>query len=1354
MSNRTPPLVTDRDETLDPAWLSGGGEMGRLVRAMDWSKTPLGPPQSWPKSLQTMLGVVLGSRFPMLLWWGPDLLHLYNDAYRPILRDKHPASLGAPAAQVWAEVWEVAGPMARGVLAGGPATWTEDLQLFINSEGIAEETYFTFSYSPVPGDDGHVGGVLNTVQETTAKVHGERQARMRHDLAARTAEVKTVKDAYRIILEVLAANEADLPFALLYVLSEPGEAAELAGEAGWSDYLGPAKPARIVLDEPRAPGGWPLAEVMKSGGAVIVADLAARFGTLPLGRWHARPTHAIALPLTRAGHAAPYAVLVAGISPHRALDERYQRFFRATADQIMAVVAAARTYEEERARAEALAEIDRAKTAFFSNVSHEFRTPLTLMLGPLEDELGERALPPTSRERIATAHRNGLRLLKLVNTLLEFARIEAGRVQAHFQPTNLAALTTELASSFQSALERGGLTLTVECPPLPELLYVDREMWEKIVLNLLSNAFKHTFKGGIAVRLRWVEGAAQLSVEDSGVGIAAEEIPRLFDRFHRVKGAPSRTHEGTGIGLSLVRELVHSHAGDIRVDSQLGKGSRFTVTLKAGTAHLPTDRIGAHPQLTAPGRSAAAYVEEALHWLPAAADDGADTGSFDASAVPGRAGRARILWADDNADMRHYVARLLGGSYEVLAVPDGQAALEAARASPPDLVLSDVMMPRLDGFGLLRALRADEGTRSVPVILLSARAGEEAAVEGLDAGADDYLVKPFSARELVARVRTHLEMAKQRREWESTLEQRVHERTAELAMTAQQLAAENSRRESVERKLQGQLERMSLLDHITRAIGERQDLGSMLAVVTRNVEDSLPTHYCRICVGDQAVELRDGLARCLEGEFLYEPDVSQVALPFAQHMAGLGLRSMIAAPLRVEGAVLGVLLAGRRERAAFSSGDCEFLRQLSEHVALAAHQGQLHGELQRAYDELRQSQQAILQQERLRALGEMASGLAHDINNAISPAAVYTEMLLEHEPGLSEGARGSLITIQTAIDDVAETVARMREFYRPRDREPVLARVACNQLIAQVINLTRARWSDQPQQRGVVVQLRTELAEELPEIMGTEAQLRDALTNLIFNAVDAMPEGGILTLRTGVAASASSAGGPVARHVRVEVTDTGKGMDEETRRRCLEPFYTTKGEGGTGLGLAMVYGMAQSHHADLAIESAVGRGTTVRLSFEAAAPAAVATAHAPRPVQTAQRLRVLLVDDDPAIIKSLRDILEQDGHAVAFADGGQKGIDTFLAALAQGSPFSVVISDLGMPYVDGRKVAAAIKSASPQTPIILLTGWGRRLLADSDIPPHVDRVLGKPPRLAEIRSALAELITHADDRSAALMQSA
>jgi CheY-like chemotaxis protein/anti-sigma regulatory factor (Ser/Thr protein kinase) len=317
----------------------------------------------------------------------------------------------------------------------------------------------------------------------------------------------------------------------------------------------------------------------------------------------------------------------------------------------------------------------------------------------------------------------------------------------------------------------------------------------------------------------------------------------------------------------------------------------------------------------------------------------------------------------------------------------------------------------------------------------------------------------------------------------------------------------------------------------------------------------------------------------------------------------------------------------------------------------------------------------------------------------------------------------------------------------------VLSRVACNRVLEQVIDLTRARWSDLPQQRGVVIQLRTELTEELPQIMGSEVELRDALTNLIFNAVDAMPEGGTLTLRTRLLTSGSRSADDVTRYVQLEVTDTGIGMDEETRRRCLEPFYTTKGERGTGLGLAMVYGMVQRHSADLDIDSAVGRGTTVRLSFAAADPVAVPLAAGTLLQPIVRQLRILLVDDDPMLIKSLRDILEQDGHVVTVAEGGQQGIEAFAAALAHGTPFSIVITDLGMPYVDGRKVAASIKAASARTPVIMLTGWGKRLLAENDIPAHVDRVLSKPPRLGELRAALAKLVPPADPADA-LVESA
>lgn len=941
MKDPTSALPTVDGGALAADWLTGGGEMGQLVRSMDWSKTPFGPIESWPKSLKTMLGVVLGSRFPMLLWWGPDLLHLYNDAYRPILRDKHPASLGAPAAEVWAEVWDVAGPMAKSVQDGGPATWIEDLQLFINSKGIAEETYFTFSYSPVPGDDGRVAGVLNTVQETTAKVQGERQIRMLRDLAARAVDAKSEDEAYRAVLEVLSTNELDLPFGLLYALNGEADAAQLVGTSGWSDYEGPAKAARIGLDDGSVTGTWPLADVVKGTREVVIDDLSGRFGPLPVGRWNARPEQAIALPLTRVGQSAPYAVFVAGISPHRALDERYQRFFRATADQIMAVVACARAYEEERGRAEALAEIDREKTAFFSNVSHEFRTPLTLMLGPLEDELGERKqLPEARRERIETAHRNGLRLLKLVNALLDFARIEAGRMQAHYRPTNLSQLTAELASSFDSATDRAKLTLTIDCPPLPEAVYVDREMWEKIVLNLISNAFKHTFEGGITVRLAWLDGAAQLTVQDSGIGIAAEEIPRLFERFHRVKGAASRTHEGTGIGLSLVRELVQLHSGSIRVESELGKGSRFIITLKAGTEHLPAEQVSSSLDGTTKSRVAAAHVQEALSWLPSA------LGTSTVEALPENTGpRARILLADDNVDMRRYIARLLRRSYEVLVVPDGEEALEAALSAPPDLVLSDVMMPRLDGFGLLKALRADERTRQVPVILLSARAGDEAAVEGMDAGADDYLVKPFSARELLARVRAHLELARQRRELEHELEARVRTRTAEVARLTGVLQMLSGINTALVR-IQDRTEVMAEACRLAQGVGGYAlSMVALINPTTRMARpvgwagwDSLPHPEREFPVAARESEDSSLMGRVMRtGEAMLCEDIERFPYVISgrTELVAAGVRSIACLPLRVDNTPVGAFLFGTRKSDVIGPDEMLLLEEVASNLSFA-----------------------------------------------------------------------------------------------------------------------------------------------------------------------------------------------------------------------------------------------------------------------------------------------------------------------------------------------------------------------------------------------------------------------------------
>lgn len=748
---------------------SGGGEMAALMRATDWSKTRLGPVEHWPASLRTMLGVVLGSRFPMLLWWGPDLLHLYNDAYRPILRDKHPQSLAAPAAEVWAEVWDLAGPMARSVQEGGPATWTEDLQLFVKSGAMAEETYFTFSYSPVPADDGRVGGLLNTVQETTAKVQGDREVRMLHDLAARAAEAKSEAEAFRIAADVMATNELDLPFALLYAVNASGDEAHLVGASGWSDYAGLARPETI--DRDTSSSSWPFARAMRTtAGHLLVDDLSARFGPLPPGTWNARPEQAIMLPLLRQGQSTPFALLIAGLSPHRVFDERYRRFLSAAAGQIATVVANARAYETEKKRAETLADIDRAKTTFFSNVSHEFRTPLTLMLGPLEDALADTSAPLDARQtvRLELARDNALRLLKLVNALLDFSRLEAGRLRPQYAPVDLAAYTAKLAGMFESACERVGLDLTIHCPPLSAPVWIDRDLWEKIVPNLISNAFKFTLKGGISVRLSETDTSAVLEVADTGTGIPQSDLPLIFDRFHRVAGATGRTYEGTGIGLALVRELVELHGGSVSVESAMGQGSTFRVSIPKGSAHLPPEAVSDRSPDLQLAPNAVALATEASRWSRALPTPGIERDQTPAIATSGP--RARVLVVDDNADLRSYVAGLLTPLFLVTTASDGLEALNQAQSEPPDIIVSDVMMPNLDGFGLVRALREDPRTASLPVILLSARAGEEAAVEGLGAGSDDYLAKPFSARELIARVRTHVELARIRQEWTAQLE--------------------------------------------------------------------------------------------------------------------------------------------------------------------------------------------------------------------------------------------------------------------------------------------------------------------------------------------------------------------------------------------------------------------------------------------------------------------------------------------------------------------------------------------------------------------------------------------------------
>jgi PAS domain S-box-containing protein len=762
MKNQFEPGLSVADDCF-----KGGGQMGEIMRSLDWSKTPIGAVETWSPALRMMVRILLVNRFPMILWWGSSYCQFYNDAYRPMLGKKHPRSMGQPPSECFPEIWDIIGPLIDTAFSRGSATWMDDLGIeYFRSERL-EEAHFAFAYSPVPDDSvpSGIGGVLGTVQEITLQVLGERRGLALRELGSRSGEAKTAEEACRIAARTLSQYPKDIPFALIYLVDGDQKQAKLAGAAGIE--MGKIEsPLLIDLSEERTSEAiWPLAETVRSESMQNVEDLQGKLPSVPPGPWSDPPRAAVIWPI-RSDLARQLAgILVVGVSSRLQFDARYHDFCELVTGQLVSAIAYARAYEVERKRAEALAEIDRAKTAFFSNVSHEFRTPLTLMLGPLEEELRENG---NGRERIEIAHRNCQRLLKLVNTLLDFSRIEAGRIEAVYEPTDLAVTTAELASVFRSAVEQAGLRLIVDCPPLPEEVYVDREMWEKIVLNLLSNAFKFTFEGEIKVSLCWRRDHVELAVSDTGAGIPAPELSRVFERFHRIRATRSRTHEGTGIGLSLVQELVKMHGGEVRLRSAEGQGSTFTVTIPTGHDHLPKERLSGTRSLVSTRLSATPFVEEALRWLPG--------GTSSDTSHPGELGlpnssmpfapqpqSARILFADDNADMRDYVWRLLEKQYQVETVSDGQAALESILANPPDLVLTDVMMPRLDGFGLLHQLRADERTQSLPLIMLSARAGEESLVEGLNAGVDDYLIKPFSARELRARIWMHLEMARLRR---------------------------------------------------------------------------------------------------------------------------------------------------------------------------------------------------------------------------------------------------------------------------------------------------------------------------------------------------------------------------------------------------------------------------------------------------------------------------------------------------------------------------------------------------------------------------------------------------------------
>lgn len=739
-------------------------ETEQALARVDWSKTALGPREAWPQSLLTTVSLVQDCETPMSLFWGPDAVMLYNDAFVPILgKHKHPGAMGISAKVNFAETWSVIGPLIDSVRSSGQGVHFADMLIFLERDGFLEENYFDFSYSPVRGEAGEVTAVLDVVIETTQRVIAERQLRTLREL--NEADASDEETVCRTAALALANNPNDLPFALLAL--HEGSSFRLVAQCarGQTDLVDFGKALLGQLD----------ANLLAKASAPVRLEglresLPEAFPSSEFGL----PDQAVVYPLRPASPGdgdSLNAVLLLGMSPRRRDNEVYQRFFDLIADSLSAILARSIAAQEEQRRMEALRALDRAKTDFFFNVSHEFRTPLTLMLGPLHVLLEQESVSSSTRRELEMLERNTGRLLKLVNNLLDVSRLEARKLEARLEPVDLAALTADIAGTFRSSIEGGGLEFTVECPPLSRYYQVDPEMWEKIVSNLLSNAFKFTLEGGIRLSLVEEPEGPILSIGDTGSGIEAGDVPHLFDRFHRTQTVLARSHEGTGIGLSLVDELSRLLGGAVSVQSEPGVGSLFTVQLPTAlaTTELPT-------AIHAANRTALSALSEML------GQDSGDTVAMPAS-VASEEKFGKVLVVDDNADMREFARRALAPYYDLRLAKDGVEALELVEASVPDLIVSDIMMPRCDGLQMLQKLRQAEATRVLPVLLMSARAGEGAQSAGLEAGADDYLVKPFSRRQLQSRVRSLLDRSREHR-YEALREQEMARQFSQLAQAS------------------------------------------------------------------------------------------------------------------------------------------------------------------------------------------------------------------------------------------------------------------------------------------------------------------------------------------------------------------------------------------------------------------------------------------------------------------------------------------------------------------------------------------------------------------------------------------
>lgn len=1290
----------------------GQGELSNLMRQKDWSKTSIGNIEQWPENLKSALRICLNCQYPIAIYWGSEGHLFYNDAWRPIVGDKHPWALGRPGREVWPEIWELVGPIFERVLQTGEGLFQPNSMLPMKRYGYTEECYFDYTFSPITGSQGNVEGIFNVVTETTYRVLNERRTKLLREIAARATAGKSIKEACTLAFEAIRSAPADIPFALLYLLEHEGKVARLYGMTGLKKDTN-ITPETFDLTSSFSSAQWPIDQLLHTSKAIQVNDLSSRFKPLPGGIWPEATHTATLLPLEK-HEGALSGFLIIGVSPRRLLDTAYQAFHDFLASAIGTAINHACAYEEEKKRSAMLEEIDRAKTVFFSNVSHEFRTPLTLMLSPLEDALTDtmHPLPLEQRVRIELIQRNGLRLLKLVNSLLDFSRIEAKRMQAIFEPTDLGHLTANLASLFRSTVEKAGLKLQVETLALEELVYVDKEMWEKIIFNLLSNAFKFTLKGSIRVTLLKQKQQVELWVEDTGVGIPKSELPRLFERFHRIEGTQGRSYEGTGIGLALVQELVKLHGGTIQVESQLGQGTRFKVVLPLGKNHLPLESLGHQREAYQPGSVGTTYVEEAARWLEESSknaitklEPSSKSGSY--ATLPSLSlaqmspvSTARIILADDNRDMRLYVKSLLEPYWQVEAVADGEAALQAILTLSPDLVLSDVMMPKLDGFGLLKTIRENPMTQAIPFILLSARAGEEAKIEGLQAGADDYLVKPFSARELLARVEANLKIMQIRKF--------AFQREQELIQQAVAAQAD------LEKVMNNLTDGFLSFDREWRFTYINQQ---GLTFIRKRREEVLGQVYWDIYPDMKDTSLERDLRLAMENG-----QTISTEFYYSSHERWYENRVYPQA-----------------------NGISVFFSDISPRKRLEL-------EHKQALELAQQHQQQRLEEAEnyRRKQTNFIDTLCHELRNPLNGIFGSVALLQEATQALSvltvqQGLRNSadLETVQAMINQIKENVKAIEQCSQQQkvivDDVLDLSKLEANkvELNPQPFSLT--------QQFNTVVQMFTaplqrknlKLTLELPEETWVKAdpyRLSQILTNLVSNAIK-FTKTGYIRIQATLETQAKD-----TTWLKLQVEDSGIGMTEEEAGRLFERFSqanrrTASEYGGSGLGLMISKQLVEMMGGTIRVTSQkdqgscfmvnVRVGTVDKLEIKELQRIQELSRAAPSPVAPLRDKTILIVEDNLINQKILAAYLKPYGCRCEIAANGVEAVEKYRQI-----PIDLIFMDIEMPQMNGLGATQKIREleyiSKRHTPIIGLSGNAGKEQMQIALESGMDEYLTKP----------------------------